>query len=448
MVYKVFFCTTRFPQTAILLLLLGGALGSFPRSSCAEEADSNLVRVNIVSEYRGPKGMMELNGKVLDNYSPTIIQDFTSVGIVIDPKSHVMTFLSYRWIDIQSDNPRIEVSTNDGTKYPGKLIGIDQRNGVAVIALLKGKLKETPICTQQCFGTDDTIVMAPIAEETGLFKFGEIKAVPMNVSTGVPMMESFRVPITHAFPDISLPILTTDRRVLGFIAQRDSMDDGGIVYPIQQLMASAREVLKTGGDIYAGWLGIGLEIVPSGVVVDRVEPGSPAQKAGLSPRDFLVRYNGRLVQDPLQFIDWIENSSVGSQVKIEIKRQGKPINLTAVVEARKIQPIQSRISLSSPKPRIGLDTVVLTPDLADALQMPGQAGLLVVDVVKQTPADRAGVLEGDVIVAMDGRPMFDAASFASYWQSHGLGSHLILTVLRKGLERTIVVPVHPESTSK
>jgi serine protease Do len=80
--------------------------------------------------------------------------------------------------------------------------------------------------------------------------------------------------------------------------------------------------------------------------------------------------------------------------------------------------------------------------------MPGQAGLLVTDVVKQMPADRAGVLDGDVIVAMDGQPIFDAASFASYWQSHGLGSELILTVLRKGVERSIAVPVQSYSTSK
>jgi S1-C subfamily serine protease len=443
-------CTTRLLQTAAFTLLLAGTSFSNEKESRAEdpEAESHLVRVNIISEFRGPKGMVELNGKVLNNYSPTIIQDFSSAGVVIDPKSHVMTFLSDRWVDIQSSNPRIEISTNDGKKLQGKLVGIDQRNGVVVIELLAGKLQETLICTQQCFGKDDIIVMAPVAEETGLFKFEETRIVPRNVSVGGPLLESIRVPIEHSFPDISLPILTTDRKVLGFIAGREPMDAGGVVYPIQQLMASAREILRTGRDIQAGWLGIVFQDVPSGVVVHRVEPGSPAQKAGLNPRDFLVRYNNQPVKSARQFIDLLENSSVGSQARIEIKRQGKLMNLTALIEARKAPQIQSRISLSSPRPLIGLDTAVLTPDLADALQMPGQTGLLVVDVIAQMPAKRAGVLEGDVIVAMDGQPIFDAASFATYWQSHGLGSHLILTVLRKGVERSISIPVQIYSTSQ
>jgi len=443
-------CTIHFRQTAILSLLLAGTFFSFQKESRAEnpEAESNLVRVNIISEFRGSKGAVELNGKVLGNYSPTIIQDFSSAGIVIDPKSHVMTFLSYRWVDIQSSNPRIEISTNDGKKLAGKLIGIDQRNGVAVIELLKGKLKETPICKQQCLGKEDTIVMAPVAEETGLFRFEETRIVPRNVSASTQMPGSFRVPIAHSFPDISLPILTTDHKVLGFIAGRDPLDTGGVVYPIQLLMASAREILRTGGDIRAGWLGIVLQDVPSGVVVHRVESDSPAQKAGLNPRDFLVRYNGQPIQSARQFIDLIENSSIGSQARIEVIRQGKPISVTALIEARKAPQIQNRISLSSPRPLIGLDTIVLTPDLADALQMPGQTGLLVVDVIAQMPAARAGVLDGDVIVAMDGQPIFDASSFASYWQSHGLGSKLILSILRKGEARSIAVQFRPDSTSK
>jgi serine protease Do len=248
--------------------------------------------------------------------------------------------------------------------------------------------------------------------------------------------------MNNPFPDISLPVLTRDHRVLGFIASRDPMDTGVVVCPIQQLLASAAEILKAGGDIRAGWLGIFLQDAPPGVVVERVEPDSPAQKSGLSPRDFLVRYNGRAVQNSRQLIEFIQSSPVGSKAKLEINRQGNPMNLTALVEARKPQQTQNRLSLNSPRPLIGLDAAVLTPDLADALQLPGQTGLLVIGVFDQTPAARAGVLEGDVIVAMDGQPIFDAASFASYWQSHGLGAQLVLTVLRKGMERSITIQVH------
>lgn len=404
------------------------------------DASPHVVRVHIISEFRGPKGMVALNGKLLTDYAPIIIQDFAATGIVLDAQGHILTFLSHRWVDIQSNNPRIEISTNAGQKLQGKLIGIDQRNGVAVIQAIRGKLKETPVCTQW-EAKDGAVVMAPVGRDAGTFKLGEAQVVSAGTGSEETKAGRVRLAVNQPFPDISLPVFTRDHRVLGFIASGNPLDDGVAVFPIQQMLESAQQIIKSGGDIHAGWLGIFLQDGPPGVVVQRVAPDSPAQKAGLSPRDFLVRYNGRSVQNARQFIEFIQSSPVGSKAKIDINRQGNPMTLTALVEARRPQPIQNRISLNSPRPLIGLDTIVLTPDLADALQMPGQAGLLVIDVVPQTPAARAGVLQGDVITAMDGQPIFDAPSFASYWQSHDLGSLLVLTVLRKGAERSITIQV-------
>jgi len=140
------------------------------------------------------------------------------------------------------------------------------------------------------------------------------------------------------------------------------------------------------------------------------------------------------------------------------------MTLSAVVEARRIQRNLNRLSLNlsgmfgapvaemitdsewtPPRLLIGLEVVALHPDLADALKMPGQTGLLVTDVVKQKPAEKAGVLVGDVIVAMDGYPIVDVLSFASFWETHRLGAQLMLKVVRKGTEQTIAVQV-PDTT--
>jgi serine protease Do len=186
-----------------------------------------------------------------------------------------------------------------------------------------------------------------------------------------------------------------------------------------------------------------LRDMPAGVQVQGVEPDSPAREAGLVPRDFIIRYNSRPVENALQFIGLVENSAIGSLVKIEISRQGMPMNLTAKIRERQLLAAQNRLSLNSPRPRVGLDTELITPDIANALQMPGQTGLLVTGVVPHTPAAAAGVLKGDVITEMDGQPIFDMDSFASYWQSHGLGPRLVLTVLRKGTKRSIAVKLQP-----
>ena len=430
------------------IFLIAGTIISFGQdvltvtgtsSATAGASDPGLVRVNIISEFRVSEGTVILDGKVLRDYSTLVIQDFSSVGVVLDDKGHVMTFLSYRWVDIQSENPRVEISNRDGQILPGKLIGIDQHNGVAVVRATKGKLKKTAVC-ESCESEDGASVLIPFSStrDSGGSGFGETRMV----SSGGGTVGAFLAPYPQPLPDISLPVLNRELQVIGLMTGMDSTD-AGVVYPVKPLLDSARQVVRTGGNIRVGWLGIMLQDMPSGVQVQGVEPSSPAQEAGLIPRDFIIRYNNQPVKNALQFIDLVQNSAVGSKAKIEIDRQGKPVNLTAKIRERQLQSAQNRLSLNSPRPRVGLDATPLTPDLADVLQMPGQKGLLVTGVIPQTPAAIAGVLEGDVVTAMDGQPIFDVDSFDSYWQSHGLGSRLVLSVLRKGMKRTIFVNLQP-----
>jgi serine protease Do len=195
-------------------------------------------------------------------------------------------------------------------------------------------------------------------------------------------------------------------------------------------------------------------------VIQRIEPDSPAQKAGLVADDFLFKYNGQAIQDALQFIQLVQGTPIGSKANLEILRRGNPMTITALIEAWRPQQNQGKLSFSLPgalgppfagmipgappgNPRLlfGLDTIMLTSSLADALKMPGQTGLLVIGVDKQLPADLAGVLVGDVIVSIDGQPIVDAPGFASYLQTHIWGPQSVLKVLRKGIERTIAVQI-------
>jgi S1-C subfamily serine protease len=401
-----------------------------------------LVRVNIISEMPGAKGMFLLNGQILEDYSPIIVRDFPSTGVVIDREGHILAFLGYRWVDVQAHEARIEITAGDGGKWQGKLFGVDQSNGAAVVRLLRGRLRETPVC-RDCQVQDGAVIMAPEAGGAGRSGFREARVLSVGTGPGLPAGGNWMLRMNLPAPDISQPILTRDRRVLGFVADRDPLGMEMIVYPISPLLASAEKIIATGGDIRAGWLGLYLEDAPGGVLVEELDPESPALEAGVRPRDRLVRYNDLAIRDVRQFIQLVQDSAVGSRVKLGIVRGGKPVELAARVGVRKPQQFRRQVSLNLPKPAIGLDTVVMTPDLADAMRMPGQTGLLVVDVVKETPAERAGVLAGDVVVAMDGQPIFDAASFATYWQTHGLGERLVLSVLRKGAERTITVEVRP-----
>ncbi len=444
----------------ILCLLLGGeasAIGFFQ----ASDQELALVRVNIITETSGVKDTVEINGKTVVDYSPILIQVFSSTGIVLDGKGRIMTFLGYHWVDIPSKNSRIEITAGEGQKWPGKMIGIDQLSGVAVVQSLGGKLKKTPLCTD-CEIKDGVTVMAPVIGRKGLSQFHEAQILSVGSANGIPAQGSWTVKMNRPFPEIGLPVLTADHRILGFVASQDAMGFRTVVYPISNLLASAQRILKEGGDIRTGWLGVFLadsqSAGPSGLWIQAVEPDSPAAKAGLLSEDILFKYNGQEIRDARQFIQLVQYTPIGSLAELEIVRQGSPMKLGALIESRRPRPARGRLAFNLsgsfnpqavglvsgtkriiPQPMVGLDTLVLTPELADALQIPKQSGLLVVDVAKRMPADLAGVLVGDLIVAMDGQPIRDVPSFASHLQTRDWGAQMELRVLRRGVEFPITI---------
>jgi S1-C subfamily serine protease len=426
-----------------------------------DESASSLVGVSIIIESRGVRDTVEINGKVLPKYSPVIIQEFPFTGVVLDQQNYVMTFLGYRWVDIDNHEARISITTSEGQTLKGKLIGIDQHNGVAVIKLLDGKLKKTPVCAK-CEIKDGAIVLAPNIRDAEKSEYQEAQI--LSASTGHRSLDpgAWVLKANHPFPDIGLPILSEDQKVLGFIASLDPMGMQTVVYPIAQLLGSAEKILKANGDVHIGWLGIYLDnsrpsVIP-GVSIKRIEEGSPAQKAGLTPGDLLLKYDGRQIKDDVQFVQLVQDTALGTKVKMDIVRQGRPVSSTVVIGARKPMPNRGKLSFNltgnfdpnangivpeltpaNPRLLMGLGTEMLTPPLAEALQLPQQTGLLVLEVASNLPADNAGVVAGDIILSIDGQPIMDAPSFASFLLTHNWNAQSVLKVLRKGQERTIVV---------
>ncbi|MBP1610598.1 MAG: periplasmic trypsin-like serine protease DegP [Acidobacteria bacterium] len=431
------------------------------QQATSEGSAPTLVRVNIIVETRGAKDTVEINGELVTDYSPTIIQDFPSTGIVLDSRDFILTFLGYRWVDIHDSDARIIITTGKGQKWKGKLVGIDQSNGVAVIKLLEGNLNKTPVCVR-CEIKDGAIVMAPIMESPDNSEFREAQILSIGTGARSLAPAAWTMTLNRPFPDIGLPVLTPDYRVLGFIASQNPADRQIVVYPISQLLSSAEKILKAGEDIRTGWLGIFLDSSRHskgpGVSILRVEQDSPAQKAGLAAGDLLLKFDGRELTDALQFVQLIQNTSIGSKVQLDVVRQGRPTKHTALIEARKPSQNRGRLSFNlagtfdptakgivpeltplNPRLLMGLSTEMLTPPLADALQMPGRTGLLVLGVAPKLPADLAGVMIGDIIVSIDGQPILDPLGFTSFFLTHTWGPQSILKVIRKGTEHTIIV---------
>ncbi len=161
-----------------------------------------------------------------------------------------------------------------------------------------------------------------------------------------------------------------------------------------------------------------------GVEITTVEPESPADKAGLKPGDVVLEYNGQRVEGTQQFVRFVRETPPGRTVRLTVFRNGSTQTVTATVAERKGR------SFNVPVPKIDEEIFMKLKDFtppdvprvtmswrAGVLGIEGEPlrgsqlgdffgvkeGVLVRSVMKDTPAEKAGIRPGDVIVRVDDR---------------------------------------------
>jgi len=163
-----------------------------------------------------------------------------------------------------------------------------------------------------------------------------------------------------------------------------------------------------------------------GVEITTVEPDSPAEKAGLKPGDVVLEYNGQRVEGTAQFVRFVRETPPGRTVRLTVFRNGSTQTMTATVAERKGR------SFNLPLPKIDEDVRRIEKELEGAMRdlprvtMSWRAGMLGIEgeplkgsqladffgvaegvlvrgVMKDTPAEKAGLKPGDVIVKVDDR---------------------------------------------
>lgn len=440
----------------------------------------NLVQVNITTEtIRDPMPVVEFDGKIIQNYRPRIVKLFPSTGIVLDDKGHVLTFLGYTWVDIYQRKPRVEVVDAQGQRHAANLIGIDQSVRVAVILCQGAALKKTLLCEHCEFKDGDTIIV-PLLQDPSASQFETARILSVSNGADPSGASGWSLRIDRPLSVVGAPLLNPRGEVIGLIADQPDVEVSAAqhgtvtvlpnILPVPQMLNAANKIIKTGGDIQTGWLGVQVNPeahLDSGVMITQVESDSPAHKAGLLPGDIMMRWNGAAIQDPLKLIQVVENTPLGSRAAIVVLRQGRAMEFSAVIEARKPQDTHDKLVFAFPEAMpfpgaqaadpdalmqaaLGIASLALTPQLAGALQLPVQTGLLVGSVNPQTAFAVAGIEAGDVILMVDGVQVQNPQNFYDHIKSRGWGSRLILRLLHKGKieSSTVQLPKLPAASKK
>lgn len=182
------------------------------------------------------------------------------------------------------------------------------------------------------------------------------------------------------------------------------------------------------------FLGVGVQEIDSerskalklkddyGVEVTRVESDSPAAKAGLKVGDVLLEFNGQRVDGTEQFVRLIKETPAGRTVKLLVARGKSTMTVAATIGTRSVRAFSGMAPMNGlpmEVPRIEM----MMPDVPKAMmswrsgtlgveaealggsQLAGffgvKEGVLIRTVVKGTPAERAGLKAGDVLLKVD-----------------------------------------------
>jgi serine protease Do len=265
------------------------------------------------------------------------------------------------------------------------------------------------------------------------------------------------------------PLLNLRGEVIGMNSAIFTNGQGNIGIGFAVPINTVRELLPQlhTGKVTRGRLGVSIESVPidgyqdfglktrTGAYVGTVQPGSAADKGGLRAGDVILEFNGRTVPNSSDLVKMVTATKPGTSVPVKVLRQDgnqyRERTLTLVVDELDLEAEQQGGRGGRPNAPdqqtpdqqgdegFGLNLRTVTPEVARQLKLPsGQRGAAVTEVDPNGPAARR-LLEGDVILSINGVRIETAADAGRELQRIEAGRNARILLWRNGAELFVII---------
>jgi serine protease Do len=395
----------------------GAAIDASRRTAIVAAADR--VGRSVVAIYaRSTQQANPYAGTVWEDFfpfrQPLPVQSLGS-GFVYSSDGYVITNNH-----VVENADSVHVTLMDGRSFEAHIVGTDPTTDLAVLRISGAAGTSLPVAPM---GTSEGLLIgewaiaignpfAPLlADANPSVTVGVISALHRDVRPE-PGQEQIWTDMIQTDASINPgnsggPLVNADGLVVGvnsFIFSRSGGSIGiGFAIPIDRVHRIADDLIRY-GKVRLTWIGIHVADAPiadpaalegARVTVDRVDPGSPAEEAGIRPGDGLLTADGRRVLSALDWQGRQVDFQSGQVVKLELVRGGRPSTLDVTATS---DPLSGAKESEAP---LGLRLTVLTPALRSYLGTSAESGLLVTAVAPGSPAQNIGLAQGDVILAID-----------------------------------------------
>lgn len=356
----------------------------------------------------------------------------TGSGFIVDRNGYVIT--NYHVVE-RADTIKVKMS-HDAGEYRAKMIGFDGETDLAVLKIDggNGSFVPTKIGNSDAVQVGDWAVAigSPFGLEATVTA-GIVSATGRDIE-GAKQFQRFIQTDAAINPGNSGgPLLNINGEVIGIntaIATQSGGYQGvGFALPINTAVQVYNSVIRT-GRMSRGSIGIqfgkydkpaellkGLGL-REGVIVERVNPGGPADKAGMKAEDVIVAYNGKPVKNGDDLVNRVSATPIGSQATVTVDRNSKKLDLKLTIADREEQA--AALSGASPRDeseeepekvhgatqaKFGISIRPVNETEREAANVEGKAGVVVTQVQAGSFAEDIGLRERDIVVSINRQPV-------------------------------------------
>ncbi|CAN7415167.1 peptidase Do [compost metagenome] len=380
-------------------------------------------------------------------------------GFIISQDGYVMTNAH-----VVADAETIYVTLPDKREFKAKLIGSDKRTDVALLKVEASGLPRLPLGDSNKVRAGEWVLAigSPFGLDNSVTA-GIVSAKGRDTGDYLPFIQT----------DVAVnpgnsggPLINLRGEVIGINSQIYSRSGGymGISFaiPIDEAMRVS-EQLKASGRVTRGRIAVAIgdvtkEVADSlglgrarGALVGSVEPGGPAEKAGIEAGDIILKFNGRDIERASDLPRMVGETKPGTRVPLQLWRKGATRDVTITVT--ELEPDGKAKSRSGATPK---------DDSAAQAGKPNALGLVVNDLpearlkelklksgveveVADGPALRAGIRPGDIILRLGDTDVTNARQFNELVRS--LDKNRIAAVFVRRGDATQVLTLRPGATS-